>query len=104
MENLLTNFLLETAESLIDLNTQLVRLEQEPEDKGTLGAILRHVYTIKGTCGFMGLSRLEQLAHAAENVLGQHRKGTVRVILAADRAVARCCVRPRRHTRERCWP
>src|ERR1019366_3080978 len=33
------------------------------------------VHTIKGTCGFLGLPRLEQVAHAGENVLGQLRDG-----------------------------
>ncbi len=79
MEDLLPDFLSETLESLGQLDTQLVKLEREPEDKQTLGAIFRHVHTIKGTCGFLGLSRLEKLAHAAENVLGQHRDGTLPV-------------------------
>jgi chemotaxis protein methyltransferase CheR len=34
------------------------------------------VHTIKGTCGFLGLARLERVAHAAENVLGKYRNGT----------------------------
>ncbi len=79
MEDLLPDFLSETLESLVQLDTQLVKLEREPDDKKTLGAIFRHVHTIKGTCGFLGLSRLEKLAHAAENVLGRHRDGTLPV-------------------------
>ena len=33
------------------------------------------MHTIKGTCGFLGLPRLEHVAHAAENVLGRVRDG-----------------------------
>ena len=79
MEELLPEFLAETLESLELLDTELVKLEQEPGDKPTLGSIFRHVHTIKGTCGFLGLARLERVAHAAENVLGKHRDGTLPV-------------------------
>lgn len=89
MEDLLTDFLSETTENLADLDIRLVRLEREPEDKDTLGAIFRHVHTIKGTCGFMGLSRLERPAHAAENVLGQHREGTLPVTPASVTLILR---------------
>jgi two-component system chemotaxis sensor kinase CheA len=41
--------------------------------------IFRIVHTIKGTCGFLGLPRLEKLAHAAENVLGRYRDGSLAV-------------------------
>ncbi|MGH7226006.1 MAG: chemotaxis protein CheA, partial [Gemmataceae bacterium] len=33
------------------------------------------VHTIKGTCGFIGLPRLEALAHAAETLMGRFRDG-----------------------------
>ncbi|WP_257170936.1 Hpt domain-containing protein, partial [Bradyrhizobium sp. SRS-191] len=32
-------------------------------------------HTIKGTCGFLGLPRLEALAHAAETLMGKFRDG-----------------------------
>ena len=37
------------------------------------------VHTIKGTCGFLGLPRLERVAHAGENVLGKVRDGALAV-------------------------
>lgn len=40
-----------------------------------LGNIFRLVHTIKGTCGFLGLPRLEALAHAAETLMGKYRDG-----------------------------
>jgi two-component system chemotaxis sensor kinase CheA len=75
MDDLLADFLTETSESLGDLDVALLKLEQNPNDKDTLGLIFRLVHTIKGTCGFLGLSRLEHVAHAAENVLGRVRDG-----------------------------
>ena len=40
-----------------------------------LNTIFRLVHTVKGTCGFLGLSRLAKLAHAAETLMGQYRDG-----------------------------
>ena len=37
--------------------------------------IFRLVHTIKGTCGFLGLPRLEALAHAGETLMGKFRDG-----------------------------
>ncbi|HEX4262646.1 MAG TPA: chemotaxis protein CheA, partial [Acetobacteraceae bacterium] len=79
MDDLLTDFLTETNESLGELDMALVRLERNPADRETLGLIFRLVHTIKGTCGFFGLPRLERVAHAAENVLGRVRDGALAV-------------------------
>jgi two-component system chemotaxis sensor kinase CheA len=73
MDDLLADFLTETNEALADLDLALVKLERAPDDAQTLSLIFRHVHTVKGTCGFLGLSRLERVAHSAENVLGKLR-------------------------------
>ncbi|MBY0532705.1 MAG: hybrid sensor histidine kinase/response regulator [Xanthobacteraceae bacterium] len=75
MEDLLREFLIETNESLDVVDNELVRFEQEPNNADVLGRIFRLVHTIKGTCGFIGLPRLEALAHAAETVMGKFRDG-----------------------------
>ena len=75
MDELLRDFLTETGESLDLVDAELVRFEQEPNNGGILGNIFRLVHTIKGTCGFLGLSRLETLTHAAETLMGQFRDG-----------------------------
>ncbi len=79
MDDLLSDFLTETNESLADLDVALVTLERTPDDAETLGFIFRMVHTIKGTCGFLGLPRLERVAHAGENVLGKLRDRTLTV-------------------------
>jgi two-component system, chemotaxis family, sensor kinase CheA len=73
MDDLITEFIAETTESLSMLDQELVKLEQNPSDEAILGNIFRIVHTIKGTCGFLGLPRLESVAHASENVLGKIR-------------------------------
>ena len=79
MDELLNEFLIETTENISELDGQLVRLEQNPNDPELLGNIFRLVHTIKGTCGFLGLPRLEAVAHAAENVLDKFRDGKMQV-------------------------
>jgi two-component system, chemotaxis family, sensor kinase CheA len=73
MDDLLADFLTETNENLAELDVALVTLERTPDDAETLALIFRMVHTIKGTCGFLGLPRLERVAHAAESVLGKVR-------------------------------
>ncbi len=77
MDDLIADFLTETNESIADLDVALVKLERTPDDHETLSLIFRLVHTIKGTCGFLGLPRLERVAHAAENVLGKVRDGAL---------------------------
>ena len=75
MDDLLKEFLTETNESLDVVDNQLVKFEQEPNNAKILDNIFRLVHTIKGTCGFLGLPRLEALAHAAETLMGKFRDG-----------------------------
>jgi two-component system chemotaxis sensor kinase CheA len=75
MDDLLKDFLTETNESLNLVDAELVRFEQEPNNSKILGNVFRLVHTIKGTCGFLALPRLETLAHAAETVMGKFRDG-----------------------------
>lgn len=75
MDDLLTEFLTETSESLEVIDNELVRFEREPNNAQILDNVFRLVHTIKGTCGFLGLPRLESLAHAGETLMGRYRDG-----------------------------
>ncbi|MFE1599135.1 hybrid sensor histidine kinase/response regulator [Methylobacterium sp. ID0610] len=75
MDDLLREFLTETGEHLDTVDLELVRFEQDPNNQTILRNIFRLVHTIKGTCGFLGLPRLEALAHAAETLMGKFRDG-----------------------------
>jgi two-component system, chemotaxis family, sensor kinase CheA len=75
MDELLRDFLTETGESLDRVDSELVRFEQDPNNGQILSNIFRLVHTIKGTCGFLALSRLERLTHAAETLMGKFRDG-----------------------------
>jgi len=95
MDDLIREFLTETSENLTVLDVELVKLEQNPNDPELLGSIFRLVHTIKGTCGFLGLPRLEAVAHAGENILGKLREGSIEVTAEAVSGVLACldCVR-----------
>ncbi|MBS8260926.1 hybrid sensor histidine kinase/response regulator [Roseibium polysiphoniae] len=75
MDDLLREFITETNESLDVVDVELVKFEQEPNNATILNNIFRLVHTIKGTCGFLGLPRLEGIAHAAETLMGKFREG-----------------------------
>ena len=95
MDDILRDFLTESAENLGKLDNHIVELEQRPEDTELLKSVFRTIHTIKGTCGFLGLSRLEGVAHSAENVLDALRSGKLAVSSAiiGDVLAAVDCIR-----------
>jgi two-component system chemotaxis sensor kinase CheA len=90
MDSIIQEFLMETAENLSQLDVDLVALEQDHNNTGLLGNIFRTIHTIKGTCGFIGLPRLEKVAHAGENILGKFRDGELEVTPQAITAILEC--------------
>ena len=72
---IIQDFLVESAENLDRLDRDLVGLEKNPGDKNALAAIFRTIHTIKGTCGFLGFNKLEKVAHVGENLLTRLRDG-----------------------------
>lgn len=75
IDDLLNDFLAETAEILADAGGALVAWEADPADRAQLNAIFRLVHTIKGSSGFLALPRVTALSHAAEDALDQVRRG-----------------------------
>src|ERR1700740_589574 len=75
MDDLLREFVTETTEIRAVVDVELVRFEQDPNNAQILANVFRLVHTIKGTCGFLALPRLEALAHAAETLMGKFRDG-----------------------------
>jgi len=72
-EELLGEFLTESRENMDSIEEQLMALEKNPDDEELINAIFRVIHTVKGSCGFIGLVRLEKVAHAGENLLGKIR-------------------------------
>ena len=72
-------FLDETKEHLESLNTQILSLEQEPENTDTINEIFRAAHSLKGMAGTMGYKRMQALTHDMENVFSEIRNGTMKV-------------------------
>jgi two-component system chemotaxis sensor kinase CheA len=66
-------FLIESRENLARLDQEMVALEQDAQNRDLLASVFRTIHTIKGTCGFLGFSRLEALSHVTEDILGDLR-------------------------------
>src|SRR5262249_60013288 len=75
MNEVLREFLLETHENLAQLDLDLVTLEKDPTERETLARVFRTLHTVKGTAGFLGLPKLESVAHAGESLLSKLRAG-----------------------------
>ena len=75
MDEVLEEFLAEMAETLDAVDLQLVRFEAQPHDRATLDGAFRLMHTLKGTASFVGVPRLEAIAHAGEDLLGLIRDG-----------------------------
>ena len=78
LDEVMIEFITESYESLDDLDRQLVTLEQSA-DPDSLAGIFRAIHTIKGTSGFLGLSKLESVTHVGENLLSKLRDGKLDV-------------------------
>jgi two-component system chemotaxis sensor kinase CheA len=75
MNEVIREFLIETHENLAQLDLDLVTLEKDPTERETLGRVFRTMHTVKGTAGFLGLQKLQAVAHSAENLLSRLRDG-----------------------------
>jgi len=78
LDDLLKDFLAESTENLAQLDQDVVELERDPSNASLLNSIFRAIHTIKGTCGFLGLPRLETVSHTAESVLDRLRTGDLK--------------------------
>jgi two-component system chemotaxis sensor kinase CheA len=75
MDDLIKDFLVESNENLDRLDNELVKLESNPTSQDLLSSIFRTIHTIKGSCGFLGFSKLEKVAHVGESLLSKLRDG-----------------------------
>jgi two-component system chemotaxis sensor kinase CheA len=74
-QEVINEFLIESNENLAHLDQEMVELEQRPKDRQLLASVFRTIHTIKGTCGFLGFSRLEAITHVGESLLSRLRDG-----------------------------
>jgi two-component system chemotaxis sensor kinase CheA len=75
MDDVFGDFIVEAREHLETIEPALLELERDPQNRALLDAIFRPMHSLKGASGFLGLTRMNQLAHKGENVLDALRKG-----------------------------
>jgi len=89
--DLLGEFAVECLDHISAAEAALLDLENNPTDAEPVNIIFRAFHTIKGTSGFLGLDRVQRVAHLAENLLDRARDGEIRVVGGyADLALNSC--------------
>lgn len=89
LDDIIEEFLIESAENIDRLDVELVELEENPDSADLLASIFRNLHTIKGTAGFFGFGNLQAVAHAGENLLSVLRSGDLTLTTAiADALLA----------------
>jgi len=76
---ILADFFVEAKEHLETIEPNLLQLEKTPENLGLLNEIFRPMHSLKGASGFLGLNKINGLAHKAENILDELRQGAMTV-------------------------
>jgi two-component system, chemotaxis family, sensor kinase CheA len=74
-DRIIEEFLADSHEGLDRLDRDLIELEKDPHSQRILADAFRTLHTIKGTCSFLGYTRLEHVAHAGENLMSRLRSG-----------------------------
>ncbi len=76
---LFADFITEAKEHLETIEPNLLELEKAPDNLALLNDIFRPMHSLKGASGFLGLNRINTLAHKSENILDELRKGSMQV-------------------------
>jgi len=76
---LFADFIVEAREHLETIEPNLLELERNPGNLSLLNDIFRPMHSLKGASGFLGLNAINGLAHKAENILDELRKGNIAV-------------------------
>ena len=79
MNEIVQDFVMETAEVIEALDNDLISLENSPDDPDLINKIFRSVHTIKGAAGFLGFTKIVDVVHNAENLLNRCRQGELKV-------------------------
>ena len=83
-------FIDETKEHVQNLNSQILELEQDPENADVVNEIFRAAHSLKGMAGTMGFKRMQALTHDMENVFSEVRNGSIKVNASIIDVVFQC--------------
>jgi two-component system chemotaxis sensor kinase CheA len=78
-EDLIREFITESGEHLVNIESQLLILEKDSCATETLNAVFRGFHTIKGLAGFLEFAEIQSLAHEVETLLDLARTAQLSV-------------------------
>jgi len=70
-------FISEAAEQIEAIETLLLELEEQPDNRELLDSLFRCAHTVKGSAGIFGLNRVVEFTHHVETLLDKMRDGDV---------------------------
>mgnify|MGYP000882392844 FL=1 len=70
-------FISEAAEQIEAIETLLLELEEQPENRELLDSLFRCAHTVKGSAGIFGLNRVVEFTHHVETLLDKMRDGDI---------------------------
>ena len=76
---LVGEFIVESREHLISIETQMLALEQNPANTEAIHSVFRGFHTIKGLAGFLELATIQEVAHDVETVLDLARNSKLAI-------------------------
>ena len=70
-------FISEAVEQTEAIETLLLELEEQPDDRALLDSLFRCAHTVKGSAGIFGLNKVVEFTHHVETLLDQMREGVI---------------------------
>jgi two-component system chemotaxis sensor kinase CheA len=83
-------FISEAAEQIEAIETLLLELEEQPDNRELLDSLFRCAHTVKGSAGIFGLNRVVEFTHHVETLLDKMRDGDISLNPAISTLLLQC--------------
>jgi two-component system chemotaxis sensor kinase CheA len=83
-------FISEAAEQIEAIETLLLELEAQPDNRELLDSLFRCAHTVKGSAGIFGLNRVVEFTHHVETLLDKMRDGDIALNPAISTLLLQC--------------
>ncbi|ACN99614.1 chemotaxis protein CheA [Sulfurihydrogenibium azorense Az-Fu1] len=79
LREIFEEFVVEASDHLENLEAALLSLEKDAENQDLINSAFRSMHTLKGGAGFLGLTKIVEVAHKAEDILGKVKEGKLKI-------------------------
>lgn len=83
-------FISEAVEQTEAIETLLLELEEQPDNRELLDSLFRCAHTVKGSAGIFGLDRVVEFTHHVETLLDKMREGEIALDPAISTLLLQC--------------